>query len=259
MLKKQLFLFFSVLAFVSSLMPFIMGAKILTYPMLQEPYFPFGNLLAAIGFMSYPSIFYFGIASFYYPVLKIERIYSLLFKGLIFISALWIPLGYYLSGNWSNTFSGSAIGFRGGQTAMELFWWFNYALFLLPFGLLILFLLLKLIPTKQNSSNELMHPDEVSYILKGLSSGILSFKIAPGYYWDGPKTVSFEFICRGHIINIFVDIDELDYVDRVTAPDGRYGGFDNWIVREDYTEPLEQLTDKEIKNLISRFEEKQTT
>ena len=257
MLKKQLLLSLSVLTFVFTLLPFIMGAKVLTYPLIKDPYFPFGNLLAAFGFVSLPCIFYFGSAAIYYPVLKTERVFSKLFKAFVFLNALWIPVGYFLSGNLSNSF-GNATGFQGSELAMELFWMFNYSLLVLPFALWILYLTTKLFSTKTNPKKELMHPNEASYILKGISYGFLTFKIAPGYYWDGPKTVSFEFICKGYIINIFVDVGELDYVDRIIAPDGRQGGYDNWFIRENYIEPIEQLSDKELDNLIAKFEQKQS-
>ena len=51
---------------------------------------------------------------------------------------------------------------------------------------------------------------------------------------------------------IFNDCDELDYVDRVTAPDGREGDFDEWFNTD--TEPVQLLTDQEISRMESLLE-----
>lgn len=259
MRKKQLLLFFSVNAFVFSLLPFIMGAQNLTYPLIENPYFPFGNLLAAVGFVSLPCMFFFGIPSLYYPVSKKEKLFSSILKGLIFLNATWIPIGFAFTGNLSTSFSGDAIGFQGGQMARQIFLAYNYGLVLLPIGLYIVHIITNLIKIQPITKEGLMHPDEATYIILGIESGLLAFTIAPGYYWDGRKTVSFEILCKGYTINIFVDAGELDYIDKIKAPDGRYGGYDNWLVREDYIEPLERLSDQQLHNLILKFEQKQST
>lgn len=143
--KRQLLLTFCVIVFLAALIPLVMGAELLGFPIIENPYFPLGNLLTALGFIAMPCIFFFGRKRFFEPVSKRDRFFSKLYKTLIVIAALWIPLCYLLAGNLSNSF-GNSDSFQGSQEAGEFFWMLNYGLAGLPIALFIVFLFLKLFP-----------------------------------------------------------------------------------------------------------------
>ncbi len=147
-MSKRKFLFWlSVFVFIIALDLLFIGSDILLYPLLEKPYLPFGHILTALGYVALPCIFFFGRKRFYQPVSKRDRVFSWLFKFLIVLSALWIPISYFLAGNLSNSF-GNSDSFRGSQAAGEVFWAFSYSLAALPLGLFLVFLILKLFPEK---------------------------------------------------------------------------------------------------------------
>ncbi len=141
--KRTLLLLISIILFVITLTLLVTGAEILTYPLLEKPYFPFGNLLTALGFVALPCIFFFGRKRFYEPLSKRDRIFARLFKFVIALSALWIPVSYLLAGNLSNSF-GNSDSFQGSQAAGEVFWVYSYSLAALPIVLFLVFLATKL-------------------------------------------------------------------------------------------------------------------
>lgn len=131
MKKNQIYFILSLLIFIFSAFSLATGAKILTIPLSREPYFPLGSIITELGLISVPCLFYFGISSMNSPQSKTERLYSTLFKVLIVLSMLWIPIGFFLSGNLSNSFK-PGIGFQGSQLAMKLFWYISFGLALIP-------------------------------------------------------------------------------------------------------------------------------
>lgn len=58
-----------------------------------------------------------------------------------------------------------------------------------------------------------------------------------------------KFLCAGWKVTLFVDDGELDYVDAVTADDGRCGDYDDWVVN-----PLWLLSAAERDALKTRLE-----
>lgn len=255
MLKKQLYLSAATFVFVVVLSSLLMQAKILTYPLLNDPPFPFGNLLIAFGVLAWPCMFFFGFSRFYYPITHAEHTLSKALIVIIILSLCWFPVGYLLSGNLGFNYR-STPNFQGGQLARKLYWYYNYAVIGLPILILMLSEVIKYLPTKKTmDTDKKIHPEEVARLLKGIGEGFLKFKFAPSYYWAGRLTVVIEFYCKGYLINIFVDAGELDYVDYVIAPDGRKSNNDYWESENNSgKDPLDYLSEKDTDNLIKKFE-----
>ena len=105
---------------------------------------------------------------------------------------------------------------------------------------------------------EEIEPDEITKLLKGIILGELTFGFEPSFCWRDKYNTSIRFNCEGYIIQIFVDNDELDYVNWVEVPDGRKGNDDYWE-RDIYNDPnpIEMLSNEEHDQLNERFIKKQ--
>ncbi len=143
MQRRFFLLIISILVCLTTVVSILAAPESWLYTLIEEPYFPLGNLISALGLTAFPCIFFFGIKSIYKPINKRDKLFSTLFKVSIFLSSLWILVGYLLSGNLSNTF-GNATGFQGSEMATNIFWQFNYGLLLLPVLTFVAFLLFKI-------------------------------------------------------------------------------------------------------------------
>ena len=118
----------------------ITGSPVLTTPITTEPSLPAGTLITWAGMISLPLSIYLG----FHPFRAGERFLAIALKLFIILAVLWAPLSYLLAGNLSFSFSEKA-GFQGGQTAMRLFWYFNYTLATAPILLFLLFGLIRVL------------------------------------------------------------------------------------------------------------------
>ena len=98
----------------------------------------------------------------------------------------------------------------------------------------------------------MVKPDEIADLFRRIIQGTSDFEWMPSFSWMGRKTTSLQLRCEGYIIDIFVDVGELDYVDHVIDLDGQRVLFDE----KGLTDPLDLLTDDEHKRLIETFENK---
>lgn len=143
MTQPKFYFFATLIIFIIVAILLITGSFVLTEPLYNGSTIPMGTPLTWIGIMSLPLAIYFGIERFRNPT----DIYTLLSRTLKFsltLAVLWVPICYLLAGNLSFSFSEKS-GFRGGQTAMKLFWGYSYGVVILPLLLLIIHLVLTLV------------------------------------------------------------------------------------------------------------------
>ncbi|RNC83145.1 MAG: hypothetical protein ED557_10565 [Balneola sp.] len=108
-----------------------------------------------------------------------------------------------------------------------------------------------------DNKQEIIPPKEAVQVLKGIIEGKYDFKFEPSFIWADKYTTSIRFNCEGYIIQIFVDTGDLDYVDFITASDGREGKYDWWSEEVHGAEDaIDLLSEEEQQILISKFEEK---
>ena len=113
----------------------ITGSNWLLIPLINKPLVPLGSISTEIAFfcLSYLVMQFTSrmsgeqLGTFF----KIAGTLSMV------LSLAWLPLGRYLSGNWSNSFTNNS-------EASEIFWTFTYAVVALPLLLLLLYLLYRL-------------------------------------------------------------------------------------------------------------------
>lgn len=134
MKKRKTLLIVSLITLVVTIILLITGSPILTAPISIEPPLPAGTLITWAGMISLPLSIYLG----FQPFRAGERFLAFALQLLIILAVLWAPLSYLLAGNLSFSFTEKA-GFQGGQTAMRLFWYFNYALATAPILLFLLY------------------------------------------------------------------------------------------------------------------------
>jgi hypothetical protein len=91
---------------------------------------------------------------------------------------------------------------------------------------------------------------EAADILRKAISGELPLvSVAGKGKWQEGYCGNFEFTIGDWTFIFFNDCDELDYVDKVTAPDGRIAEFDDWCTDELIGCPFNDLTDAEMAKL----------
>ena len=151
-MKKHFLLIQCVLVFFFALISLALGAEYLYLPLVKKPFFPFGNLLTAMGYIAFSSIFYFLFIMKVSGKTELRKLFSKLFKYNIILSFFWMPIGYILSGNLSTSF-GRSDSFQGSAFAGEIYWIFNYTLLGIPFLLLFVFLILSVFYSKQKSNS----------------------------------------------------------------------------------------------------------
>lgn len=99
-----------------------------------------------------------------------------------------------------------------------------------------------------------IEPSELTHIFKGIISGEFEMEFVKGYFWGGTTNTNIRFTCQGYEIELFHDVNHIDYVVKAVAPDGREAGHDYWSSNGD--DPISQLTEEEHDILVERFEEK---
>lgn len=103
-----------------------------------------------------------------------------------------------------------------------------------------------------------IEPSEITPIFKGIISGEFEMKFVKGHFWGG-STNAIRFTCQGYEIELFHDVNHIDYVVVAIAPDGREAGYEYWrtnVADADVDDPISQLTEEEHDLLVERFEEK---
>lgn len=143
MRRKTIFAI-SMLLFVVTATLLLSNAALLYKPLLREPYFPAGTLVAWAGIISLPTSIYFGLKRIWRPGSRISRAFSSLLKSIIALCWLWGPTGYLLGGSFSFVFEDED-RFPGGVLAAEVFWIFTFLVVLLPLVFLLTYLLYRLL------------------------------------------------------------------------------------------------------------------
>lgn len=92
---------------------------------------PAGTFITWVGMIALPMVFYFSFAGVRQPRSSADKKFSWAWKACLFLAISWVPVSYLLAGNFSFTFSEKTT-FQGGQTAMQLFWYFTYTVVLAP-------------------------------------------------------------------------------------------------------------------------------
>ncbi|MFZ0490362.1 MAG: hypothetical protein WAM00_08970 [Salegentibacter sp.] len=134
----------SLLILVVTVSLFISNSALLYEPVLKEPFFPVGTLVAWMGIITLPTSIYYGIEKLSMPGSRISKTFSNLLKFIIFLCWLWGPLGYLLGGTFSFIFEDEE-AFPGGILAAEYFWIFTFIVVLLPLVFLLTYLLYRLL------------------------------------------------------------------------------------------------------------------
>lgn len=131
MKNRKIWFVASLLILIAASYLLITGSPLLVRPIVSGSKIPMGTFITGLGFLSLPSAIYLGTKRFHPPVTSMHQNFALLFKILIVLALLWIPVSYLLAGNLSFTFSEKAT-FQGGQTAMKIFWYNSGGLVVLP-------------------------------------------------------------------------------------------------------------------------------
>ena len=117
----------SLIILITTSILLITGSSILTLSLAKDSNVPLGTFITWIGFISLPMTLLLGIKRLENPKESKNKIMANALKTCIVLSILWVPISYFLAGNISFTFTEKA-EFRGGQLAMNLFWYYNYFL-----------------------------------------------------------------------------------------------------------------------------------
>ena len=118
----------------------LMGHEILPQP---GPFgIPYGNLMAWTGLITLPAVQLLGL--YHKENREADPRIGIFQTGAwasLLLSALWGPMGYGLSGNWSFSFSRHATAFVGSPEAAEFFRYLSIATGVLPLLILLLYLI----------------------------------------------------------------------------------------------------------------------
>ena len=133
--RKILFLS-SLIILVIAFSLLVSGASLLEKSLTENSSIPFGTFITWFGIISLQTSIYFGCNQFRKPSKTAYKYLSNLLKGLIILAILWLPICYFLAGNFSFTFTEKET-FQGGQLAMKWFWRFSIGIVL---GAIILLL-----------------------------------------------------------------------------------------------------------------------
>lgn len=134
--REAIFLTSLVIVIIVSI-TLITGASVLTRSTFGDAHIPAGTWITWAGIIALPVAILTGNKSLSSPKSRIEKSFSQILKALILTGVLWVPICYLLAGNMSFSFSEKP-HFQGGQTAMKIFWYFNYAMVGLPLVVLLL-------------------------------------------------------------------------------------------------------------------------
>ena len=134
--RKILFLS-SLIILVIAFSLLVSGASLLEKSLTENSSIPFGTFITWFGIISLQTSIYFGCNQFRKPSKTAYKYLSNLLKGLIILAILWLPICYFLAGNFSFTFTEKET-FQGGQLAMKWFWRFTYGIIITSIILLII-------------------------------------------------------------------------------------------------------------------------
>ncbi len=102
-----------------------------------------------------------------------------------------------------------------------------------------------------------IEPSELIPIFRGIIYGEYEIEFVKGYFWGATTTTSIRFTCQGYEIELFHDVNHIDYTVLAIAPDGRKGDHEYWSSNAaDSTDPISQLSEEEHDILVEKFEEK---
>lgn len=101
---------------VFSIIPLILAKQYIYYPLIKDPLFPFGNLLAALVILCFVSLGHVFINPLFCPASGRQRILRRISIGLITMAVLWLPVGYVLAGDFAANFAPSD-SFQGSNDA----------------------------------------------------------------------------------------------------------------------------------------------
>ncbi len=127
----------SLFTFITALVLLVSGSPILMMELIDKSAIPLGTPITWAGMIAFPFAVFFGIRRIRIPSERFCRLLQMLLFVSIGLAFIWVPVSYLISGNLSFSFSEKQ-AFRGGQTAMKLFWIYSFVTGLLP--LLVLFL-----------------------------------------------------------------------------------------------------------------------
>lgn len=124
-LKKVYFLL-SILIQMFVITSLVTGSPILSTLVVSEGSLAWGNLMTAVLFLLFPLNFMVIRSS-----RKVHQVPLNVFRFCVLVSLLlglfWLPVTYWLSGNWSASFT--------GQDGASKFWWlYTYTTPILPFA-----------------------------------------------------------------------------------------------------------------------------
>ena len=131
MRNSKLLFWISLFIFLGSLILLVTGSELLLFKIIDDPTVPLGSLTTTLGFLSLTFI-----VSYIVFRTSQSKHWNRFFYGMLsfsfILSLFWLPLGRYLSGNWSNSFI--------NRPDESLFFW-NYTYFTVsfPLGILLLF------------------------------------------------------------------------------------------------------------------------
>ena len=115
----------ALVVFIIAIGLLVTGSSILTIALDSEGKIPLGNLITWAGMIALPLAVYWGSNSLRNPQGRWPLILSILLKIALVMALLWVPISFFLSGNFNFSFSNRP-EFRGGQTAMKMFWAYSY-------------------------------------------------------------------------------------------------------------------------------------
>lgn len=145
-MRRKMIFATSVLLLMAAGTLLLTNAALLYEPLLREPFFPAGTLVAWAGIIALPTSIYFGLKRIRRPGSRISRTFSSLLKFIIVLCWLWGPIGYLFSGSFSFVFEDEN-SFPGGILTAEYFWIFTFFVVLLPLIFLVTYLLYRLLVT----------------------------------------------------------------------------------------------------------------
>ena len=127
---RRITLGISTVVFLVSLGLLVTGSPALLWSLM--PGLPLGTISTWAGMVALPLMMRSGLPALREPETRMHRAYAALFLALVGLGASWGLMGFALSGNWANTFTSAAPGFRGSAAASPYFWQFTYLCVGLP-------------------------------------------------------------------------------------------------------------------------------
>ena len=123
----------ALLIFLVSTFLLVTGSEWLLVELIKSPSIPLGSISTALGIIALHVLVYTVIQR-----LTVVKIWESVFLGILFFSFVlaigWLPLGRFLSGNWSNSFFNQPVH-------SMIFWNYTYVIVGLPLFVLVFFLL----------------------------------------------------------------------------------------------------------------------